>query len=319
MRRLAFAVVALFAATTAFAADPAQALADAKAHLTAKKYAEALDAAAGGIEGAGVIPIGQRGQALAALNFYAAAAASGIGNDIVARLYLEEFARLSTMRKVDPAKFDAKFVKLFDAVLNSTSEQDQFLVIYPAYAEPSPAIDPSQQALIDAAAVHWLATKDEKRDWAAVSSGDARAEFMKNFWAKRDLTPGTATNEYRTQIERRIAFADKYLISPDAERGSLSDRGRVFILLGRPTVARRRPIGRDDLVSMAGTTEINKQVDGTMEQWIYQRAQLPVAYSKPSVTYRFVTQRGLGDNVLQKNDAWSMNALSVAANPQLKP
>lgn len=63
---------------------------------------------------------------------------------------------------------------------------------------------------------------------------------------------------------------------------------------------------------------MNKNVNGTMEHWVYSREQLPIAYSKDTVMYRFVTQDGVGDNALQKDDAFAMNALSKASEISLK-
>ena len=86
-----------------------------------------------------------------------------------------------------------------------------------------------------------LLSSEEKRDFPRLSNPVARSEFVTNFWKSRDPRPETEENEYREEFEKRIAFADSRFT--DAEiRGSLTDRGVVFLLLGPPTYIGRRPI-----------------------------------------------------------------------------
>jgi GWxTD domain-containing protein len=317
MRRVAL-VVALFVTTAAFAAqDPGAALGEAKSHLAAKQYVKAFDAAKAGLEAAAQIKDeNERKAALTALNFYAAAAATGTGDTDAARGYIEEFLKLSPKtRRLDPSKFDPKFVALFGAIANPAGD-DMWSSIYPGFSSMGQSTDANAVAMIDAAAVELLGTKAEKKEWRAVENGGNREAFLQSFWSKRDREPSTPQNEYRDLVARRIAFAD-VSFATGRDRGALSDRGRVFVLLGRPAFVRRRPINRDDRVSVIGT-EVNTQVNGTMEHWAYTREQLPVAYSKETVTYRFVTQTGVGDNTLQKDDAFAMNALAKAAELSLK-
>jgi GWxTD domain-containing protein len=81
--------------------------------------------------------------------------------------------------------------------------------------------------------VRHLLTREEIKQWKAIQS-DADAEaFIDLFWAKRDPTPNTAFNEFREAFENRVAFADEQF-SNGRDRGSLTDRGKVLILLGPP-------------------------------------------------------------------------------------
>jgi len=59
----------------------------------------------------------------------------------------------------------------------------------------------------------------------------------------------------------------------------------------------------------------NGLINGTIEQWVYNRDQLPIRLTKPSITFRFVTQEGIGTGVWQKEDAYTQQALEIAANP----
>jgi GWxTD domain-containing protein len=74
---------------------------------------------------------------------------------------------------------------------------------------------------------------DEEKFYKALKEKADRLEFQKIFWARRDPDLATATNEGQVQYERARADADRLYRMP-ASPGSLTDCGRVFILLGRP-------------------------------------------------------------------------------------
>ncbi len=79
----------------------------------------------------------------------------------------------------------------------------------------------------------WLMTVEEQRAWRDVKTDQQAVDFIDLFWARRDPTPGTPENEYRSEFEGRVIFADK-AYAEKGRRGSLTDRGRVFIVLGSP-------------------------------------------------------------------------------------
>ena len=81
--------------------------------------------------------------------------------------------------------------------------------------------------------VRHLMTKDEMRQWKDVKSDAEAQAFIDLFWARRDPTPDTPRNEFKEDFEARVLFADKNFAG-GKETGSLSDRGKVFILLGPP-------------------------------------------------------------------------------------
>jgi hypothetical protein len=59
----------------------------------------------------------------------------------------------------------------------------------------------------------------------------------------------------------------------------------------------------------------NEIINGTIELWTYTRERLPITIAKKGVIFRFVTQKGIGDNVLQREDVYGFQALAVAMNP----
>lgn len=82
-------------------------------------------------------------------------------------------------------------------------------------------------------AVRWLMTRDEQRAWRDVKTDEQARAFIDLFWARRDPTPGTSINEFRNEFEARVRYADEAFASK-RKKGSLTDRGRVFVLLGSP-------------------------------------------------------------------------------------
>jgi GWxTD domain-containing protein len=103
-----------------------------------------------------------------------------------------------------------------------------------------------------------LLTPEEKREWAGLSDAVSRSEFVTKFWAARDPRPETPENEFRQDFEKRVAFADKSFVQ-DETRGSLTDRGSVFLLLGPPTYAGRSPIGTgEDTADSQGLSSVGR-------------------------------------------------------------
>ena len=68
---------------------------------------------------------------------------------------------------------------------------------------------------------------------------------MTAFWKDRDPKPETASNEFKDEFDRRVAFADSRFTQAET-RGSMTDRGMVFLLLGPPTYVGRKPLTAGD-------------------------------------------------------------------------
>jgi GWxTD domain-containing protein len=86
----------------------------------------------------------------------------------------------------------------------------------------------------------YIITEEEKNVYANLNSDAAKARFLYDFWQKRDPAPQTPINEYRTEYNRRIDFANENYKSYNRS-GWKTDRGRVYILFGRPSDIERNP------------------------------------------------------------------------------
>lgn len=81
--------------------------------------------------------------------------------------------------------------------------------------------------------VRYIIKKHEKKVFYSLATDEERAEFVEDFWAKRDPNPSTDENEFKIMYYERIAEANN-LFRGDGGAGWLSDRGRIYILLGPP-------------------------------------------------------------------------------------
>jgi GWxTD domain-containing protein len=82
--------------------------------------------------------------------------------------------------------------------------------------------------------VKWIMTADEEKAWKGLRTDEERAAFAASFWQKRDPTPGTPENEYQVIFWKKVEEAEKAFKTQTTSYGSLTDRGRVYLLIGPP-------------------------------------------------------------------------------------
>jgi GWxTD domain-containing protein len=303
-------------------ADPSAALAQARAKIAKKEYREAAAGLTAAIDAARTIESrSTRIQALAALQFYCAVAYAGLGDDEQATAHLREFfAMTPAASAIDASRFDAHFVALFNGLLRKRQKTTEFDVYYPGFAEfaasevkysPPDPFGPNPALLI-------LGTKTEQKSFESLTASTDRETFIENFWKRRDPTADTVENEFRDTFSRRSAFAEKVFGTLDS-LGVMTDRGKVFILLGPPVTIRH-----SHLSQMQPYLYNNQRTaDGEIEEWIYRadRLQLKLPKGPATFTYRFLTQEGIGDHVLlqRQDDFFPTRVLAAAGNPNGNP
>ncbi len=86
----------------------------------------------------------------------------------------------------------------------------------------------------------YLATGQEKDQWKALNSEEAKQNFLFKFWKSRDLTPETPLNEYKRDYFERVKKANR-LYTNIQRKGWKTDRGRVLLLYGEPSEIERFP------------------------------------------------------------------------------
>jgi GWxTD domain-containing protein len=115
-----------------------------------------------------------------------------------------------------------------------------------ALAVPAPPAAAGNEAPLSSEHKAWLAneaavliTPAEREAFGKLSSDRERALFIEAFWQQRDPTPGTARNEFREEHARRLAFVDRIFGEGAPGRGGITERGRIYLILGPPLDVRK--------------------------------------------------------------------------------
>jgi GWxTD domain-containing protein len=82
--------------------------------------------------------------------------------------------------------------------------------------------------------VVYIITPKEKEVFHKLESDRERELFIAEFWEQRDPTPGTLRNEFKDEHFRRIEYANRKFAKGVPFDGWRTDRGRFYIILGRP-------------------------------------------------------------------------------------
>ncbi len=89
--------------------------------------------------------------------------------------------------------------------------------------------------------VAYIITDGERNAFRQLTTDEERAQFVEQFWLRRDPTPGTVENEYKEEHYRRIAYVNEHF-SSDLP-GWKTDRGRIYIMFGPPDERDEHPNG----------------------------------------------------------------------------
>jgi len=257
----------------------------------------------------------ERNDAMAALHFYAALALSNCKDADGAKSHLREFFRFHPGQSaLTAAKYGRAFVQLFDEVQRTLATGEMFERFYPGFNERGDGGEETLPIEIwsTSPAFQLLAEDAEREEWGRLRDDGARSAFIERFWQRRDTDPQTTANEYRAVIAQRVAFADRSFQVPNELRGAMSDRGRVFVLLGAPARIHRSGLQRYETTIVA--QRARTPLTGTLERWIYFRPQLSNVAAQ-QVEFRFITQLGYGEAVMQR-DFWPLKALAQARQPR---
>lgn len=89
--------------------------------------------------------------------------------------------------------------------------------------------------------VVYIISDDEKATFKALSNEEERENFVEQFWARRNPDPRSGDNAFKEEHYRRIAYANEHYTSGIA--GWRTDRGRIYIMFGRPDELESHPTG----------------------------------------------------------------------------
>ncbi len=87
--------------------------------------------------------------------------------------------------------------------------------------------------------VVYIITPIEKEVFLNLEDDRGRDLFIEEFWRQRDPTPGTTRNEFKDEHYRRIEYANRVFGRGTPTKGWRTDRGRFYIMLGKPNHVER--------------------------------------------------------------------------------
>jgi GWxTD domain-containing protein len=88
--------------------------------------------------------------------------------------------------------------------------------------------------------VRYIILPQEREVFFQLANDRERDLFIETFWKQRDPTPGTPQNEYKDEHLERFQHANKRFKFGGKE-GWMTDRGRIYIILGPPVSTNRFP------------------------------------------------------------------------------
>ncbi|MFN2386258.1 MAG: GWxTD domain-containing protein [Thermoanaerobaculia bacterium] len=280
-----------------------------------------------------------RAALLPALSFYRGAACAGLGRSQEARGHFEIYLTHNPDASLDPAMHPRAVAAALEEARKGLAQktttsapggapgslEDQYRAF-----RPTPGLSTPQrlEEWAEGPVRHFL-TSQQQQEFSRLADPVSQSEFVSHFWKMRDSRPETPENEFRMEFEKRVAFSDA-LFGHDEIPGSMTDRGMVFILMGAPTYVGRKPLtAADDAddpewlrrqrshVIWTSSAPVNRaqgtgradmspprsvsEASNWREVWHYRRQHLPRDVPYLQVDFDFVTKRGYGKSVLQRD------------------
>jgi GWxTD domain-containing protein len=141
--------------------------------------------------------------------------------------------------------------------------------------------------------VTYIITDEERKAFKKLATDDERERFIEEFWRRRDPDPDTDENEFKEEYYERIAYANEHFAS--GIPGWKTDRGRIWIMYGKPDGQETHPMGgMYDRPSYEGGGSTSTY---PFETWFYR--YLPGVGS--GIEIEFVDPTGSGEYRLARN------------------
>jgi GWxTD domain-containing protein len=141
--------------------------------------------------------------------------------------------------------------------------------------------------------VTYIITDEERKAFKKLATDDERERFIEEFWRRRDPDPDTDENEFKEEYYERIAYANENFAS--GIPGWKTDRGRIWIMYGKPDGRETHPMGgMYDRPSHEGGGSTSTY---PFETWFYR--YLPGVGS--GIDIEFVDPTGSGEYRLARN------------------
>lgn len=152
---------------------------------------------------------------------------------------------------------------------------------YLSCARSGPAIklDPESQKFYETARL--IMTREEAKIFSLLGDEASRAEFIQEFWEKRDPDPDTPENEFKTEFQKRVEYANRRF--REGGRGWDTDRGRVYIFMGPPDKM-------DEIFN-----HNDPEIKGSIIIWVYYNYELGIEFADAAGYGHYKINRYEGD------------------------
>lgn len=141
--------------------------------------------------------------------------------------------------------------------------------------------------------VTYVITDEERKAFKKLATDDERERFIEEFWRRRDPDPDTDENEFKEEYYERIAYANENFAS--GIPGWKTDRGRIWIMYGKPDGRETHPMGGAyDRPSYEGGGSTSTY---PFETWFYRH--IPGVGS--GIEIEFVDPTGSGEYRIARN------------------
>jgi GWxTD domain-containing protein len=141
--------------------------------------------------------------------------------------------------------------------------------------------------------VTYIITDEERRAFKKLATDDERERFIEEFWRRRDPDPDTEENEFKEEYYERIAYANEHFAS--GIPGWKTDRGRIWIMYGKPDERDTHPMG--GAYDRPSTEGGGSTTTYPFETWFYR--YLPGVGS--GIEIEFVDPTGSGEYRIARN------------------
>src|SRR4029077_13488202 len=145
--------------------------------------------------------------------------------------------------------------------------------------------------------VIYIITDSERKAFLGLQTNEEREQFIEEFWQRRNPDPDSVDNPVKEEHYRRIAYANEHFASGIA--GWRSDRGRIYIMYGKPDTLESHTQG--------------EQYDRPLSEGGGQTS----TYAYEDWTYHYI--EGIGENVqLEFVDPTGTAEFRLATDPSEK-
>jgi GWxTD domain-containing protein len=124
--------------------------------------------------------------------------------------------------------------------------------------------------------VVYIITPEERAVFLQLGTNEEREQFIEQFWLRRSGNPDLPDNDFKEEHYRRIAYANEHFAS--GIPGWKTDRGRIYIIWGKPDEIESHPTG------------------GTYDRPMEEGGGSTSTY--PWETWRYRYLEGVGENVI---------------------